>query len=356
MENLPAKAQKFFYEGLAAFNSGRFYEAVDRYRECVNVLTANSPESKTTIAKVYWNLGDAYAESGQLNDAIWAYNKSLNTEITKSIAGIQFFKIAQTQSQMGLFRDAVKNLKKCLQYPMPMDGPPHCDILMNLGISLTEVFDAEKDRSCLNEAVQVLEQAVRLYPNDPELREQLRISRHKLNSFQAPVGSPKPISPTTSLIQDKSSSKIVRPLPLDRPPRPEIQSPAKAPEIQSLAKEAEIQSPAKAEHRVKDKNTQFKKILYAFIGIAILAFIIFGIFMQPVSVPKDEQRISIAIVSAQVANIRSGSSQNNSIVAKTQLGDTIVIISESIDWLFVRRGNIEGYINNKLVKQQILTR
>jgi len=97
-----------------------------------------------------------------------------------------------------------------------------------------------------------------------------------------------------------------------------------------------------------------KTVIYSTLGIAIFGFTIYLIFKKPpqIEIPKEEPKTFIGVVTAQVANIRSGPSQNNPIIAKAQYGDTIAVISEASGWLLVRYQNLQGFVSGKLVKWQ----
>lgn len=102
----------------------------------------------------------------------------------------------------------------------------------------------------------------------------------------------------------------------------------------------------------KQLNANLKKVILSVIGITVLVVLIYAnLDRKPAEIPKQEQNFSIGIVIAKIVNIRSGPSQNNPVIAKVRLGDTLMVISESGDWLFIKHKTAEGYVSAKLVKQ-----
>jgi WD40 repeat protein len=102
----------------------------------------------------------------------------------------------------------------------------------------------------------------------------------------------------------------------------------------------------------EEKPSKSPKFLYALIGVAIIVFLLFAIFpKREATTPTSTPKVVFGIISTKVANIRSAPSPNSAVISKAQLGDTVVVVSESSEWLFVKHKNKEGYISAKLVKQ-----
>jgi len=129
--------------------------------------------------------------------------------------------------------------------------------------------------------------------------------------------------------------------------------PTRQPEIRAQVKSPEVKkAPPPIPAFDEEKPSKSRKYVYALIGVAMIGFLLFAIFpKREATTPTNIPKVVLGIINTKGANIRSAPSPNSAVISKAQLGDTVVVVSESSEWLFVKYKNKEGYISAKLVKQ-----
>lgn len=130
-------------------------------------------------------------------------------------------------------------------------------------------------------------------------------------------------------------------------------SPALIVAEQILSSQAKLKGNLPASPVRKYRNIRLAKIIiYSSICITIFMLIIYLVLKKTPKAINEQPPTSIGLVTAQIANIRSGPSQNSSVIAKAQLGDTLVVVSIFKRWVLVKYKNMEGYIYDDLLRRQ----
>ncbi|PIN09070.1 hypothetical protein CDL12_18340 [Handroanthus impetiginosus] len=121
------------------------------------------------VAAIDCNIGDAYLSMGRYDEAIFAYQKALNTfklcrgENHPSVASV-FVRLADLYNKIGKFSESKSYCENALRiYAKPTPGSPPEEIASGL-VDISTIYESmnEPDR-----ALELLQKAIKVYGNAP---------------------------------------------------------------------------------------------------------------------------------------------------------------------------------------------
>jgi tetratricopeptide (TPR) repeat protein len=111
------------YSGTKTANTAKYYAGVSylnlgKYDLAIEYLEDYSPKDNLTPAMKYGALGDAYAETKEMDKAISNYEKAVSATNNEAIAPYYLNKLAMLQFKEGKFDQAAATMKKIVtDYP-----------------------------------------------------------------------------------------------------------------------------------------------------------------------------------------------------------------------------------------------
>ncbi len=137
-----AEAQRLGAAGAAdqATRQKLYQDAVASYKKAIELKQANPKGSNANIANYYNNLGDAYAKSGQTQDAIAAYTSAAQAD--PASAGMYYYNLGAVLTNTGKMDDAMQAFDKAIAA-----DPNRADAYYQKGLILLGKAKIEGDKT-----------------------------------------------------------------------------------------------------------------------------------------------------------------------------------------------------------------
>ena len=143
---LGGAADKHAAKGLEAYEAGKYELAVEEFEKAIE---AGVSEKK--LKNIYFYLGNSYRNLDKKEEAIEAYNKSLEKDPKFYPSLVE---LGATYRLKGKYKEAIKCYKKALKI-----SPNYADAYMRLGVAYVKLGEIEK-------AIKSAEKAVKLAPDN----------------------------------------------------------------------------------------------------------------------------------------------------------------------------------------------
>ncbi|KAL3833159.1 hypothetical protein ACJIZ3_007895 [Penstemon smallii] len=153
--------------GLICDSKGDYESALEHYVLASMAMAANGQNSD--VASIDCNIGDAYLSLSRYDEAIFSYQKALNTFKSSkgenhSLVASVYVRLADLYNKIGKFSEAKSYSENALRiYAKPIPGSPFEEIASGL-VDISAIFESMNEP---RRALKLLKKAMKVYGNMP---------------------------------------------------------------------------------------------------------------------------------------------------------------------------------------------
>ena len=159
-----------FNLGLAYGNAGQYEEAIASYKEAIRI--------KPDDADAHYNLGVTYGESGQYEEAIASYKEALRIKPDDADA---HYNLGYVYRELGQYEEAIASFKKSIHIK-----PDDADAHYNLGYAYRKLGQYE-------EAIASFKKSIRIKPDDANAHFNLGLAYDESGQYEEAIASYKEV-------------------------------------------------------------------------------------------------------------------------------------------------------------------
>ena len=159
-----------FNLGLAYGNAGQYEEAIASYKEALRI--------KPDDADAHYNLGVTYGESGQYEEAIASYKEALRIKPDDADA---HYNLGYVYRELGQYEEAIASFKKSIRIK-----PDDADAHYNLGYAYRKLGQYE-------EAIASFKKSIRIKPDDANAHFNLGLAYDESGQYEEAIASYKEV-------------------------------------------------------------------------------------------------------------------------------------------------------------------